>query len=69
LTRVGGLREVNIKYIFVYFSLDMPPLHWEQREGTGVVPQNEFCIYLITCRKGSKLYTGKSINTVDAVKR
>jgi hypothetical protein len=26
LTRVGGLREVKIKYIFVYFSLNMPPL-------------------------------------------
>jgi hypothetical protein len=26
LTRVGGLREVKIKYLFVYFSLAMPPL-------------------------------------------
>ena len=26
LTRVGGLREVKIKYLFVYFSLYMPLL-------------------------------------------
>ena len=26
LTRVGGLREVKIKYIFVYFSLNLPLL-------------------------------------------
>ena len=25
-TRVGGLREVKIKYFFVYFSLNMPTL-------------------------------------------